>query len=48
MYTRMAALIRCHFRLSKSEIDEMTEDEFYETWGQTKFYLEIIHQVKFS
>jgi hypothetical protein len=44
----MTALIKGCFRLSKSEIEEMTEDEFYEAWGQAKFYLETIHQVNFS
>jgi len=44
----MAALIRCHHHLKKEEMEQMTEDEFCELWGQTKYYLEIIHQVKFS
>jgi hypothetical protein len=44
----MAALIRCHLRLTQQEMDEMTEDSFCEAWGQVKFYLEIIHQVEFK
>jgi len=44
----MAALIRCHFRLTKKEMENMDEDEFCQSWGQVKFYLEVVNQVKFS
>ena len=46
----MKALIRCTLCLSKTEIDEMSnnEDEFLETWGQVKYYLETVQMVKWS
>jgi len=44
----MAALIRCHFRFRKKEMEAMDDDEFCELWGQTKYYLEAVHQVEFK
>lgn len=45
MTERMAALIRGCLRC---EIEDLNEDQFIEAWVQTKYYLETIHQVKFS
>ena len=44
----MTALIKGCFRLSKSEMEAMTEDEYFEAWGQAQYYLETALQVKFS
>lgn len=46
----MKALIRCTLCLSKSEIEEMIndEDDFLETWEQVKYYLETVRQVNFQ
>lgn len=49
-HARMAAVIRCHFHLSRTEMDAMMddEDEFLKTWCEVKYYLEVVNQVKFS
>lgn len=41
----MSALIRCHLHL---DTKELSEDEFFEAWGQVKYYLEVVNQVKFE
>jgi hypothetical protein len=41
----MSALIRGFFHLDPKGL---TEDEFFEMWGQAKYYLEVVHQVEFS
>lgn len=46
----MKALIRCTLRLSKAEMDAImdNEEDFFEAWGQVKYYLETADFVKFS
>lgn len=43
----MAALIRGCLHVNIEE-ENLNEDEFYKLWGQTKFYLETVHQVTFK
>lgn len=44
-FLRMAALIRGCLHC---DIETMNEDEFAIAWGQTKYYLEVVHQVEFK
>jgi hypothetical protein len=41
----MSAFIRCILHINPNDL---SDDEWHEAWGQVKFYLEIVHQVKFS
>jgi hypothetical protein len=41
----MSAFIHCVLRIDP---DTLTEDEWHRAWGRVKFYLEIVHQVKFE
>lgn len=43
--TRIAAFIHCCFGLDP---DHLPEEEFWKLWGRVKFYLKIVHQVKFE
>ena len=45
MTGRISAFIRCVLHI---EPDLLSEDEWHKAWGQVKFYLEIVHQVKFE
>jgi hypothetical protein len=51
MVEQMAALIRgclcCEIEDFKGT-DEEIEDQLVKAWIQTKYYLEIVHQVKFT
>jgi hypothetical protein len=41
----MNALIRGTLHIDPKHL---SEDEWHEAWGQTKYYLEIVNQVKFE
>lgn len=41
----MNALIRCTIH---QDPEKMTEDEWHKAWGQTMYFLSVIHQVKFT
>jgi len=47
----MAALIRGCLFVDTDKLtgtDEEKANEFYKLWGQTKYYLETVHQVQFK
>lgn len=43
--TRIGALIHCCLNIDP---DQLTDDEFWKLWGRVKFYLGLIHQVKWN
>ena len=43
---RMNALIRGVLHIDPELIED--DEEFYKAWGQTRYYLETVHQVSFE
>lgn len=44
----MYSLIRCVLHLNPAQLDAMEDEEFWQTWYDVKYYLEIVKQVKFE
>ena len=45
MYHRMAALIRGCLHIDPSQL---SEDEFFEAWGQAKYLAQVFYQAQFK
>lgn len=45
---RMNAFICCVLHLRQKDLEDMSENEFYQAWGRVKFYLETVHQIEFK
>jgi hypothetical protein len=43
--TRISALIHCCLRINP---EDLTEEEFWKHWGRVKYYLGLVHQVKWQ
>jgi hypothetical protein len=43
--TRISALIHCCLRVDP---DELTDDDFWKLWGRVKYYLGLVHQIKWN
>lgn len=43
--SRIAALIHCCLRIDP---DDLTEEDFWKCWGRVKYYMSLVHQVKWN